>query len=72
MIYLRGCFKTQIIDEEREFVSQVSDASLELTCTDQRVTSAYNQRSNRLCEWRTELFYFNISLVKVLKENPTK
>ena len=41
-----GCFKGQINDQGKEFVNEVSDALLELTGTDQRVTSAYHPQLN--------------------------
>ena len=49
-MYRHGCFKTQINDQGKEFLNEVSDALLELTGTDQRVISAYHQQSNGLCE----------------------
>lgn len=70
MICRHGCFKTQINDQGREFVNQVSDALLELTGTDQRVTSAYHPQSNGLCERQNRTI--KDSLVKVLEENPAK
>ena len=45
-----GYFKTQINDQGKEFVNEVSDVLLELTGTDQRVTSGYHPQSNGLCE----------------------
>ena len=65
-----GCFKTQINDQGKEFVNEVSDALLELTGTDQRVTSAYHRQSNGLCERQNRTI--KDSLVKVLEENPKK
>ena len=65
-----GCFKTQINDQGKEFVNEVSDALLELTGTDQRVTSAYHPQSNGLCERQNRTI--KDSLVKVLEENPKK
>ena len=59
-----SCFKTQINDQGKEFVIEVSDALLELTGTDQRVTSAYHPQSNGLCERQNRTI--KDSLVKVL------
>ena len=57
-----GCFKTQINDQGKEFVSEVSDALLELTGTDQRVTSACERQNRTIKD----------SLARVLEENPKK
>ena len=65
-----GCFKTQINDQGKEFVNEVSNALLELTETDQSVTSAYHPQSNGLCERQTRTI--KDSLVKVLEENSQK
>ena len=65
-----GCFKTQINDQGKEFVNEVSDTLLELTGTDQRVTSAYHPQSNGLCERQNRTI--KDSLVKILEENPKK
>ena len=65
-----GCFKTQINDQGKEFVHEVSDALFELTGTDQRVTSAYHPQSNGLCERENRTI--KDSLVKVLEENTKK
>ena len=65
-----GCFKTQINDQGKEFVNEVSDALLEFTGTDQRVTSTYHPQSNGLCERQNRKI--KDSLVKVLEENPKK
>ena len=70
MICRHGCFKTQISDQGREFVNQVSDALLELTGTDQRVTSAYHPQANGLCERQNRTI--KDTLIKVLEENPAK
>ena len=70
MICRHGCFKTQINDQGREFVNQVSDALLELTGTDQRVTSAYHPQANGLCERQNRTI--KDTLIKVLEENPAK
>jgi len=59
-----------INDQGIEFVNQVSDALLELTGTDQRVTSAHHPQSNGLCERQNRTI--KDSLVKVLEENPAK
>lgn len=60
----------KINDQGREFVNQVSDALLELTGTDQRVTFAYHPQSNGLCERQNRTI--KDSLVKFLEENPAK
>ena len=65
-----GCFKTQINDQGKEFGNQVSDALLQLTGTDQRVTSVYHPQSNGLCERQNRTI--KDSLVIVLEENPKK
>ena len=65
-----GCFKTQINDQGKEFVNEVSDALLEFPGIDQRVTSAYHPQSNGLCERQNRTI--KDSLVKVLEENPKK
>ena len=65
-----GCFKTQINDQGKEFVNEVSDALLEFRGTDQRVTSAYHPQSNGPCERQNRTI--KDSLVKVLEENPKK
>ena len=65
-----GCFKTQINDQGKEFINEISDALLELTGTHQRVTSAYHPQSNGLCERQKRMV--KDSLVNVLEENPKK
>ena len=65
-----GCFKTQINDQGKEFVNKVSDALLELTVADQRVTSAYHPQPNGLCERQNRTI--KDSLVNVLEKNPKK
>lgn len=70
MMCRHGCFKTQINDQGREFVNEVSKALLGLTGTEQRVTSAYHPQSNGLCERQNRTI--KDSLIKVLEENPKK
>ena len=65
-----GCFKTQINDQGKEFVNEVSDALLKLTGANQRVTSAYHPQSNGLCKRQNRTI--KDSLVKVLEGNPKK
>ena len=69
-MFRHGGFKTKINDQGKEFVNEVSDALLELTGTDQRVTSAYHPQSNGLCERQKRTI--KDSLVKLLEENPKK
>ena len=69
-MFRHGGFKTKINDQGKEFVNEVSDALLELTGTDQRVTSAYHPQSNGLCERQNRTI--KDSLVKVLEENSKK
>ena len=63
-----GCFKIQINDQGKEFVNEVSNKLLEMTGTEQRVTSAYHPQSNGLCERQNRTI--KDSLVKILEENP--
>ena len=63
-----GCFKIQINDQGKEFVNEVSNKLLEMTGTEQRVTSAYHPQSNGLCERQNRTI--NDSLEKILEENP--
>ena len=63
-----GCFKIQINDQGKEFVNEVSNKLLEMTGTEQRVTSAYHPQSNGLCERQNRTI--KDSLVKILGENP--
>ena len=52
----------------KEFVNEVSNKLLEMTGTEQRVTSAYHPQSNGLCERQNRTI--KDSLVKILEENP--
>ena len=63
-----GCCKIQINDQGKEFVNEVSNKLLEMTGTEQRVTSAYHPQSNGLCESQNRTI--KDSLVKILEENP--
>ena len=45
-----SCFKIQINDQGTDFVNEVSNKLLEMTGTEQRVTSAYHPQSKGLCE----------------------
>ena len=63
-----GCFKIQINDQGKEFVNEVSNKLLEMTGTEQRVTSAHHPQSNGLCERQNRTI--KDSLVKILEENP--
>ena len=47
-----GCFEIQINDQGREFVNEVCKQLHELTGVEQRVTSAYHPRANRLVKGR--------------------
>ena len=60
--------KIQINDQGKEFVNEVSNKLLEMTGTEQRVTSAYHPQSNGLCERQNRTI--KDSLLKVLEENP--
>ena len=42
LICRHGCFAIQINDQDREFVNGVADELHSMTCTKQRVTSAYH------------------------------
>ena len=64
------CFKIQINDQVKEFVNVVSVKLLEMTGTEQRVTSAYHPESNGLCERQNKTI--EDSLVKMLGEKPKK
>ena len=52
----------------KEFVNEVLNKLLEMTGTEQRVTSAYHPQSNGLCERQNRTI--KDSLVKILEENP--
>ena len=63
-----GCFKIQINDQGKEFVNVVLEKLLEMTGTEQRVTSAYHPQSNGLCKRQNRII--EDSLMKILIENP--
>ena len=68
VMWRHGCFKIQINDQGKEFVNEVSNKLLEMTGTEQRVTSAYHPQSNGLCERQNRTI--KDSLVKILEEIP--
>ena len=68
VMWRHGCFKIQINDQGKEFVNEVPNKLLEMTGTEQRVTSAYHPQSNGLCERQNRTI--KDSLVKILEENP--
>ena len=65
-----GCFKIQINDQGKESVKEMSDKLLEMTGTEQRVTSTYHPQSNSLYERQNRTI--KNSLVKILEDNPKK
>ena len=70
MMCRHGCFQTQINDQGKEFVNEISNELHRLTGTDQRVTSAYHPQSNGLCERQNRTI--KDSLIKVLEGNADK
>ena len=68
VICRHGCFKIQINNQGKEFVNDVSNKLLEMTGTEQRVTSTYHPQSTGLCERQNRTI--KDSLVKILEENP--
>ena len=64
-----GCFSTQINDQGREFVNEVSSELHHLTGVEQRVTSAYHPQANGLVERQNRTI--KNSLVKVLGDKPS-
>ena len=57
-----------INDQGKEFVNEVPENLHEMTCTEQRITSAYHPQSSGLCERQNRTI--KDSLVKVLEEKP--
>ena len=50
IICRNGCMEIPIKDQEREFVNEVSKVLHNMIGTEQRITSAYNNKLNWLCE----------------------
>ena len=67
LICRHGCFSTQINDQGREFVNAVTDNLHKTTGAEQRITSVYHPKANRLCERQNRTI--QNSLEKVLEEN---
>ena len=65
-----GCFSTQINDQGREFVNEVSSELHRLTGVKQRVTSAYHPQANGLVERQNRTI--KNSLIKVLGDKPAE
>ena len=68
IICRHGCPSTQINDQGRELVNEVSNHLHRMTGTKQRITSAYHPQANGLCERQNRSI--KEALVKVLDENP--
>ena len=68
IICRHGRVKIQINDQGKEFVNEVSKNLLEMTGTEQRVTSAYHPQYKDLCERQNRTI--KDSMVKVLEEKP--